>query len=75
MRFACARERYAPRLWQDRAGFFDLKTFRLLPVAPEARGVLMGLDAATDFDSYAVLPRDRRLLQRFVEEGLSLIHI
>lgn len=73
MRFACARERYAPRLWQDRAGFFDLKTFRLIPVEPEARGVLMGLDAATDFDSYAVLPRDRSLLQRFVEEGYARI--
>lgn len=73
MRFACARERYAPRLWQDRAGFFDLKTFRLIPVAPEARVVLMGLDAATDFDSYAVLPRDRRLLQRFVEDGYACL--
>lgn len=73
MRFACARERYAPRLWQDRAGFFDLKTFRLIPVEPEARGVLMGLDAATDFDSYAVLPRDRRLLQRFVEDGYACL--
>ncbi len=73
MRFACATERYAPRLWQDRAGLFDLKTFRLIPVAPEARRVLMGLDAATDFDSYAVLPRDRRLLQRLIEGGYARI--
>lgn len=73
MRFACATERYMPRLWQDRAGFFDRERFRLIPVAPEARGVLMGLDADTDFDSYAVLPRDRGLLQRFVEAGYARI--
>ena len=69
MRFACATQRYAPRVWRDRAGFFDRETFRLIPVAQEARGVLMGLDTNTDFDSYAILPRDRRILQQYIQRG------
>ena len=73
MKFACATKRYSPRIWKDRAGFFDRETFRLIPVAQQARSVLMGLDANTDFDSYAVLPRDRRTLQRFIHDGYACL--
>ena len=73
MKFACATKRYSPRIWKDRAGFFDRETFRLIPVAQQARSVLMGLDANTDFDSYAVLPEDRRMLQRLMQGGYACL--
>ena len=67
MRFACATQRYAPRVWRDRAGFFDRETFRLIPVAQEARGVLM-----IDDDAAYELYKARWFFKKFLMNRGSL---
>ena len=70
--FACAAPRYGPRCWRDAAGFTDRQLFRLHPMPEDARAVLMSLDGASDFESYAFTPRQRAILRELIRQGYAI---
>ncbi|MDD3213377.1 MAG: radical SAM protein [Eubacteriales bacterium] len=69
--FARAAERYMPRCWGDAAGMGDRLLFRVQELPAEARPVLMGLDAQSDFESYAFTNSQRAILRELIRQGYA----
>ncbi len=71
--YARANERYMPRCWDGVAGLADRRLFIVKKLPAEAGAVLMGLDAASDFESYAYTDRHRAILRELIRQGYAEI--
>jgi radical SAM protein with 4Fe4S-binding SPASM domain len=69
--FACTTPRYGPRCWRDVVGLADRQLFRLHQLPEAARTVLLSLDGASDFESYAFTPRHRAILRELIRQGYA----
>lgn len=69
--FARAVERYMPRCWRDTVGMADRRLFRVQELPVEAKPVLMGLDAKSDFESFAYTNGQRGILRELIRQGFA----
>ncbi|MFH1512490.1 MAG: radical SAM protein [Bacillota bacterium] len=69
--YAVATKRYMPRCWQDAAGLADRQFFTIHKLPEAARPVLMSLDGASDFESFAFTPGQRKMLRMLIDKGYA----
>jgi sulfatase maturation enzyme AslB (radical SAM superfamily) len=69
--YARAAARYMPHCWGDAAGFADRRFFNVIAMPEAARPVLMGLDGASDFESYAFTSSHRAILRELIRQGYA----
>jgi len=69
--YARAAERYMPRCWNDAAGLADRRLFTVLKMPEAARSVLLSLDGASDFESYAFTNGQRAILRALIRQGFA----
>lgn len=71
--YARVNERYMPRCWDGVAGLADRRLFIVKKLPAEAEAVLLGLDAVSDFASYAYTNRHRAILHELIRQGYAEI--
>lgn len=69
--YARATERYMPRCWNGAAGLADRRLFSVLEMPEAARSVLLGLDGASDFESYAFTNGQRAILRELIRQNYA----
>jgi hypothetical protein len=66
-----AAGRYMPRCWNGAAGLADRLLFHVLEMPESATPVLLGLDGASDFESFAFTNAHRAMLREMIRQGYA----
>ena len=69
--YARAAGRYMPRCWNGSAGLADRLLFSVLDLPEAATPVLLGLDGASDFESFAFTNAHRAMLRDLIRRGYA----
>jgi len=69
--YAHAAARYMPRSWNGAVGLADRLLFHVLEMPEAATPVLLGLDGASDFESFAFTNTHRAMLREMIRKGYA----